>query len=133
MSARDTQSDSPLLMDEAVLGYYHLQRDPFLPGNDFFTMPQWKDTIDMMTHFTRYSKLITIVTGVAGVGKSCFKKYFNSLVKANLYLGEISFDPQLYPAEIPSRIAKAFHLALTTPQANLAFDEAAKELLQQLM
>jgi DamX protein len=62
--------------DEAFLGHYHLDHDPFaarVPGFKFFPA-QRKPVLGQLHHLARYSQLLLVVTGPHGSGKTLLRQ-----------------------------------------------------------
>jgi len=62
--------------DEAFLGHYQLEHDPFaarVPGFKFFPA-QRKPVLGQLHHLARYSQLMLVVTGPQGSGKSLLRQ-----------------------------------------------------------
>jgi DamX protein len=62
--------------DEAFLGHYHLDHDPFaarVPGFKFFPA-QRKPVLGQLHHLARYSQLLLVVTGPHGGGKTLLRQ-----------------------------------------------------------
>ena len=62
--------------DEAFLGHFQLNHDPFaprVPGFKFFPA-QRKPVLGQLHHLARYSQLLLVVTGPEGSGKTLLRQ-----------------------------------------------------------
>jgi len=128
--------------DEAFLGHYQLNHDPFaarVPGFKFFPA-QRKPVLGQLHHLARYSQLLLVVTGPLGSGKSLLrqalvastnKQAVQSVVvsargagDAASVLGQIAKALKVAQPEVPKILAQVVQLALTGQEVYLLVDDA---------
>ncbi|MGH8386926.1 MAG: AAA family ATPase [Pseudomonas sp.] len=128
--------------DEAFLGHYQLNHDPFaprVPGFKFFPA-QRKPVLGQLHHLARYSELLLVVTGPQGSGKTLLrqalvastnKQSVQSVVvsargagdSAGL-LGQVAQALDVAQAEVGAIVAQVVQLALTGQEVYLLVDDA---------
>ena len=128
--------------DEAFLGHYHLDHDPFaarVPGFKFFPA-QRKPVLGQLHHLARYSQLLLVVTGPHGSGKTLLrqalvastnKQSVQSIVvsargagDAASVLGQVAQSLGLNSLEVPAMLAQIVQLGLTGQEVYLLVDDA---------
>ena len=128
--------------DEAFLGHFQLNHDPFaprVPGFKFFPA-QRKPVLGQLHHLARYSQLLLVVTGPDGAGKTLLrqalvastnKQTVQSVVvsargasDAAGVLRQIAQTLNVADADIGSILAQVVQLALTGQEVYLLIDDA---------
>ncbi|WP_053153408.1 AAA family ATPase [Pseudomonas sp. P1.8] len=128
--------------DEAFLGHYQLNHDPFaprVPGFKFFPA-QRKPVLGQLHHLARYSQLLLVVTGPQGSGKTLLrqalvastnKQSVQSVVvsargagDAAGVLRQVAQALDVARAEIDAILAQVVQLALTGQEVYLLVDDA---------
>jgi DamX protein len=128
--------------DEAFLGHYQLDHDPFaarVPGFKFFPA-QRKPVLGQLHHLARYSQLLLVVTGPHGSGKTLLrqalvastnKQSVQSVVvsargagDAASVLAQVAQALNVARAEITELLAQIVQLALTGQEVYLLVDDA---------
>ncbi|MCW2268643.1 hypothetical protein D3C77_29750 [compost metagenome] len=128
--------------DEAFLGHYQLNHDPFaarVPGFKFFPA-QRKPVLGQLHHLARYSQLLLVVTGPNGSGKTLLrqalvastnKQSVQSVVvsargasDAASVLGQVAQSLGVAQPEVPELLAQVVQLALTGQEVYLLVDDA---------
>ncbi|QGW79749.1 AAA family ATPase [Pseudomonas alkylphenolica] len=128
--------------DEAFLGHYQLNHDPFaarVPGFKFFPA-QRKPVLGQLHHLARYSQLLLVVTGPQGSGKTLLrqalvastnKQSVQSVVvsargasDAASVLGQVAQALGVAQPEVPELLAQVVQLALTGQEVYLLVDDA---------
>lgn len=128
--------------DEAFLGHYQLNHDPFaarVPGFKFFPA-QRKPVLGQLHHLARYSHLLLVVTGPQGSGKTLLrqalvastnKQSVQSVVvsargasDAASVLGQVAQALGVAQPEVPELLAQVVQLALTGQEVYLLVDDA---------
>lgn len=128
--------------DEAFLGHYQLDHDPFaarVPGFKFFPA-QRKPVLGQLHHLARYSQLLLVVTGPHGSGKTLLrqalvastnKQSVQSIVvsargagDAASVLTQVAQSLNLNTLEVPSMLAQIVQLGLTGQEVYLLVDDA---------
>ncbi|PWB31122.1 cell division protein [Pseudomonas sp. SDI] len=128
--------------DEAFLGHYQLNHDPFaarVPGFKFFPA-QRKPVLGQLHHLARYSQLLLVVTGPQGSGKTLLrqalvastnKQSVQSVVvsargasDAAGLLAQVAQSLNVATAQVPEILAQVVQLALTGQEVYLLVDDA---------
>ena len=128
--------------DEAFLGHYQLNHDPFaprVPGFKFFPA-QRKPVLGQLHHLARYSQLLLVVTGPQGSGKTLLrqalvastnKQSVQSVVvsargagDAAGVLRQVAQALNVAQAQIGAILAQVVQLALTGQEVYLLVDDA---------
>lgn len=128
--------------DEAFLGHYQLNHDPFaprVPGFKFFPA-QRKPVLGQLHHLARYSQLLLVVTGPQGSGKTLLrqalvastnKQSVQSVVvsargagDAAGVLGQVAQALDVAQAEVGTILDQVVQLALTGQEVYLLVDDA---------
>ncbi|WP_448106045.1 AAA family ATPase [Pseudomonas azerbaijanoccidentalis] len=128
--------------DEAFLGHYQLNHDPFaprVPGFKFFPA-QRKPVLGQLHHLARYSQLLLVVTGPHGSGKTLLrqalvastnKQSVQSVVvsargagDAAGVLRQVAQALDVAQPEIDAILAQVVQLALTGQEVYLLVDDA---------
>ncbi|PSS56720.1 AAA family ATPase [Pseudomonas sp. BBP2017] len=128
--------------DEAFLGHYQLNHDPFaarVPGFKFFPA-QRKPVLGQLHHLARYSQLLLVVTGPQGSGKTLLrqalvastnKQSVQSVVvsargasDAASVLAQVAQALGVAQPEVPELLAQVVQLALTGQEVYLLVDDA---------
>lgn len=128
--------------DEAFLGHYQLNHDPFaarVPGFKFFPA-QRKPVLGQLHHLARYSQLLLVVTGPQGSGKTLLrqalvastnKQTVQSVVvsargasDAAAVLAQVAQALGVAQPEVPELLAQVVQLALTGQEVYLLVDDA---------
>ncbi|MBV6824405.1 AAA family ATPase [Pseudomonas sp. PD9R] len=128
--------------DEAFLGHYQLNHDPFaprVPGFKFFPA-QRKPVLGQLHHLARYSQLLLVVTGPQGSGKTLLrqalvastnKQSVQSVVVSARGAGDsagilrqVAQALDVAQAEIGAILAQVVQLALTGQAVYLLVDDA---------
>ncbi|WP_077045040.1 AAA family ATPase [Pseudomonas sp. KK4] len=128
--------------DEAFLGHYQLNHDPFaprVPGFKFFPA-QRKPVLGQLHHLARYSQLLLVVTGPQGSGKTLLrqalvastnKQSVQSVVvsargagDAAGVLRQVAQALDIAQAEIGAILDQVVQLALTGQEVYLLVDDA---------
>ncbi|NER66168.1 AAA family ATPase, partial [Pseudomonas sp. MAFF212427] len=128
--------------DEAFLGHYQLNHDPFaarVPGFKFFPA-QRKPVLGQLHHLARYSQLLLVVTGPQGSGKTLLrqalvastnKQSVQSVVvsargasDAGGLLAQVAQSLSVSKPEVPQILAQIVQLALTGQEVYLLVDDA---------
>jgi len=128
--------------DEAFLGHYQLDHDPFaarVPGFKFFPA-QRKPVLGQLHHLARYSQLLLVVTGPLGSGKTLLrqalvastnKQSVQSVVlsargagDAASVLGQVAQSLGVAQLDISAILAQIVQLALTGQEVYLLVDDA---------
>lgn len=128
--------------DEAFLGHYQLDHDPFaarVPGFKFFPA-QRKPVLGQLHHLARYSQLLLVVTGPQGSGKTLLrqalvastnKQSVQSIVvsargagDAASVLTQVAQSLNLNTLEVPAMLAQIVQLGLTGQEVYLLVDDA---------
>ena len=128
--------------DEAFLGHYQLDHDPFaarVPGFKFFPA-QRKPVLGQLHHLARYSQLMLVVTGPQGSGKTLLrqalvastnKQSVQSVVvsargagDAASVLSQVAQSLNVSQAEVPAILKQIVQLALTGQEVYLLVDDA---------
>ncbi|WP_282348144.1 AAA family ATPase [Pseudomonas sp. PS01301] len=128
--------------DEAFLGHYQLDHDPFaarVPGFKFFPA-QRKPVLGQLHHLARYSQLLLVVTGPHGSGKTLLrqalvastnKQSVQSIVvsargagDAASVLTQVAQSLNLNTLEVPAMLAQIVQLGLTGREVYLLVDDA---------
>lgn len=128
--------------DEAFLGHYQLNHDPFaarVPGFKFFPA-QRKPVLGQLHHLARYSQLLLVVTGPEGSGKTLLrqalvastnKQSVQSIVvsargasDAAGVLGQVAQALGVAKPEVPVLLSQVVQLALTGQEVYLLVDDA---------
>ena len=128
--------------DEAFLGHYQLDHDPWatrVPGFKFFPA-QRKPVLGQLHHLARYSQLMLVVTGPQGSGKTLLrqalvastnKQSVQSVVvsargagDAASVLGQIAQALNVAQAEVGPILSQVVQLALTGQEVYLLIDDA---------
>jgi DamX protein len=128
--------------DEAFLGHYQLDHDPFaarVPGFKFFPA-QRKPVLGQLHHLARYSQLLLVVTGPHGSGKTLLrqalvastnKQSVQSIVvsargagDAASVLSQVAQSLGLNTLEVPAMLAQIVQLGLTGQEVYLLVDDA---------
>ena len=133
--------------DEAFLGHFQLNHDPFaprVPGFKFFPA-QRKPVLGQLHHLARYSQLLLVVTGPEGSGKTLLrqalvastnKQSVQSVVVSARGAGDavgilrqVAQTLNVAHADVGSILAQVLQLALTGQEVYLLVDDA--ELLDE--
>ncbi|MFD2640622.1 SPOR domain-containing protein [Pseudomonas japonica] len=128
--------------DEAFLGHYQLNHDPFaarVPGFKFFPA-QRKPVLGQLHHLARYSQLLLVVTGPQGSGKTLLrqalvastnKQSVQSVVisargasDAAGVLAQAAQSLNVAKAEVPAILSQVVQLGLTGQEVYLLVDDA---------
>ena len=128
--------------DEAFLGHYQLNHDPFaarVPGFKFFPA-QRKPVLGQLHHLARYSQLLLVVTGPQGAGKTLLrqalvastnKQSVQSVVvsarganDAAGVLAQVAQSLNVAKAEVPAIVSQVVQLGLTGQEVYLLVDDA---------
>ena len=128
--------------DEAFLGHFQLNHDPFaprVPGFKFFPA-QRKPVLGQLHHLARYSQLLLVVTGPEGSGKTLLrqalvastnKQSVQSVVvsarggmDAAGILRQVAQTLNAASADVASILAQVVQLALTGQEVYLLVDDA---------
>lgn len=128
--------------DEAFLGHYQLNHDPFaprVPGFKFFPA-QRKPVLGQLHHLARYSQLLLVVTGPQGSGKTLLrqalvastnKQSVQSVVvsargagDAAGVLRQVAQALDIAQAEVGAILDQMVQLALTGQEVYLLVDDA---------
>ncbi|MDU9389542.1 SPOR domain-containing protein [Pseudomonas sp. zfem002] len=128
--------------DEAFLGHYQLNHDPFaarVPGFKFFPA-QRKPVLGQLHHLARYSQLLLVVTGPQGSGKTLLrqalvastnKQTVQSVVisargasDAAAVLAQAAQSLNVAKAEVPAILSQVVQLGLTGQEVYLLVDDA---------
>ena len=128
--------------DEAFLGHYQLDHDPFaarVPGFKFFPA-QRKPVLGQLHHLARYSQLLLVVTGPHGSGKTLLrqalvastnKQSVQSVVvsargagDAASVLGQVAEALNVQQADVTVLLGQIVQLALTGQEVYLLVDDA---------
>lgn len=128
--------------DEAFLGHYQLNHDPFaarVPGFKFFPA-QRKPVLGQLHHLARYSQLLLVVTGPQGSGKTLLrqalvastnKQTVQSVVisargasDAAGVLAQAAQSLNVAKAEVPAILSQVVQLGLTGQEVYLLVDDA---------
>lgn len=128
--------------DEAFLGHYQLNHDPFaarVPGFKFFPA-QRKPVLGQLHHLARYSQLLLVVTGPHGSGKTLLrqalvastnKQSVQSVVvsargasDAASVLAQVAQSLNVATAEVPAILSQVVQLGLTGQEVYLLVDDA---------
>ncbi|WP_095148242.1 SPOR domain-containing protein [Pseudomonas sp. Irchel s3a18] len=128
--------------DEAFLGHYQLNHDPFaprVPGFKFFPA-QRKPVLGQLHHLARYSQLLLVVTGPQGSGKTLLrqalvastnKQTVQSVVvsargagDAAGVLRQVAQWLEIAQAEVGAILKQVVQLALTGQEVYLLVDDA---------
>ncbi|WP_095144643.1 SPOR domain-containing protein [Pseudomonas sp. Irchel s3b6] len=128
--------------DEAFLGHYQLNHDPFaprVPGFKFFPA-QRKPVLGQLHHLARYSQLLLVVTGPQGSGKTLLrqalvastnKQTVQSVVvsargagDAAGVLRQVAQSLEIAQAEVGAILKQVVQLALTGQEVYLLVDDA---------
>lgn len=128
--------------DEAFLGHYQLNHDPFaprVPGFKFFPA-QRKPVLGQLHHLARYSQLLLVVTGPLGSGKTLLrqalvastnKQSVQSVVvsargagDAAGVLRQVAQGLDVAQAEVGAILKQVVQLALTGQEVYLLVDDA---------
>jgi DamX protein len=128
--------------DEAFLGHYQLDHDPFaarVPGFKFFPA-QRKPVLGQLHHLARYSQLLLVVTGPQGSGKTLLrqalvastnKQSVQSVVisargagDAASVLGHVAQSLNVAQLDVTAILAQIVQLALTGQEVYLLVDDA---------
>ncbi len=128
--------------DEAFLGHYQLDHDPFaarVPGFKFFPA-QRKPVLGQLHHLARYSQLLLVVTGPHGSGKTLLrqalvastnKQSVQSVVvsargagDAASVLGQVAEALNVQQADVTMLLGQIVQLALTGQEVYLLVDDA---------
>ena len=128
--------------DEAFLGHYQLNHDPFaprVPGFKFFPA-QRKPVLGQLHHLARYSQLLLVVTGPLGSGKTLLrqalvastnKQSVQSVVvsargagDAAGVLRQVAQSLDVAQAEVGAILKQVVQLALTGQEVYLLVDDA---------
>lgn len=128
--------------DEAFLGHYQLNHDPFaarVPGFKFFPA-QRKPVLGQLHHLARYSQLLLVVTGPQGAGKTLLrqalvastnKQSVQSVVvsargasDAAGVLAQVAQSLNMAKADVPAILAQVVQLGLTGQEVYLLVDDA---------
>ncbi|HKS14818.1 MAG TPA: AAA family ATPase [Pseudomonas sp.] len=128
--------------DEAFLGHYQLNHDPFaarVPGFKFFPA-QRKPVLGQLHHLARYSQLMLVVTGPLGSGKTLLrqalvastnKQSVQSVVvsargatDAASVLRQVAQSLKVAQAEVTPILSQVVQLALTGQEVYLLVDDA---------
>ncbi|WP_213875596.1 AAA family ATPase [Pseudomonas sp. dw_358] len=128
--------------DEAFLGHYQLEHDPFaarVPGFKFFPA-QRKPVLGQLHHLARYSQLLLVVTGPLGSGKTLLrqalvastnKQSVQSVVlsargagDAAAVLGQVAQALGVAQLDVSAILAQIVQLALTGQEVYLLVDDA---------
>ena len=128
--------------DEAFLGHYQLNHDPFaprVPGFKFFPA-QRKPVLGQLHHLARYSQLLLVVTGPQGSGKTLLrqalvastnKQSVQSVVvsargagDAAGVLRQVAQALDIAQAEVGAILDQVVQLALTGQEVYLLVDDA---------
>ncbi len=128
--------------DEAFLGHYQLDHDPFaarVPGFKFFPA-QRKPVLGQLHHLARYSQLLLVVTGPEGSGKTLLrqalvastnKQSVQSVVvsargagDAAAVLTQVAQALNVAKADTQHILAQVVQLALTGQEVYLLVDDA---------
>lgn len=128
--------------DEAFLGHYQLNHDPFaarVPGFKFFPA-QRKPVLGQLHHLARYSQLLLVVTGPQGSGKTLLrqalvastnKQSVQSVVvsargasDAAGVLAQVAQSLNVAKAEVQAILSQVVQLGLTGQEVYLLVDDA---------
>ena len=128
--------------DEAFLGHYQLNHDPFaarVPGFKFFPA-QRKPVLGQLHHLARYSQLLLVVTGPQGAGKTLLRQALvastnkqsvqsvvvsaRSASDAAGVLAQVAQSLGVAKAEVPLILAQVVQLGLTGQEVYLLVDDA---------
>ena len=128
--------------DEAFLGHYQLNHDPFaarVPGFKFFPA-QRKPVLGQLHHLARYSQLLLVVTGPQGSGKTLLrqalvastnKQSVQSVVisargasDAASVLAQVAQSLNVAKADVPAILSQVVQLGLTGQEVYLLVDDA---------
>ncbi|CAG8864358.1 Cell division protein DamX [Pseudomonas fluorescens] len=128
--------------DEAFLGHYQLNHDPFaarVPGFKFFPA-QRKPVLGQLHHLARYSQLMLVVTGPLGSGKTLLRQALvastnkqsvqsvvvstRGVTDAASVLGQVAQSLKVAQAEVTPILSQVVQLALTGQEVYLLVDDA---------
>ena len=128
--------------DEAFLGHYQLNHDPFaarVPGFKFFPA-QRKPVLGQLHHLARYSQLLLVVTGPLGSGKTLLRQALmastnkqsvqsvvvntRGVTDAASVLGQVAQSLKVAQAEVAPILNQIVQLALTGQEVYLLVDDA---------
>lgn len=128
--------------DEAFLGHYQLNHDPFaarVPGFKFFPA-QRKPVLGQLHHLARYSQLLLVVTGPQGAGKTLLRQALvastnkqsvqsvvvsaRSASDAAGLLAQVAQSLNVAKAEVPAILSQVVQLGLTGQEVYLLVDDA---------
>ena len=128
--------------DEAFLGHYQLNHDPFaarVPGFKFFPA-QRKPVLGQLHHLARYSQLLLVVTGPLGSGKTLLRQalvastnkqsVLSVVVSARGagdaagLLAQVAQSLNVAKAQVTEILAQIVQLALTGQEVYLLVDDA---------
>jgi len=128
--------------DEAFLGHYQLNHDPFaarVPGFKFFPA-QRKPVLGQLHHLARYSQLLLVVTGPQGSGKTLLrqalvastnKQSVQSVVvsargasDAASVLAQVAQSLNVAKADVSAILSQVIQLGLTGQEVYLLVDDA---------
>ena len=128
--------------DEAFLGHYQLNHDPFaarVPGFKFFPA-QRKPVLGQLHHLARYSQLLLVVTGPLGSGKTLLRQALmastnkqavqsvvvntRGVTGAASVLQQVAQTLKVAQAEVAPILDQIVQLALTGQEVYLLVDDA---------
>lgn len=128
--------------DEAFLGHYQLNHDPFaarVPGFKFFPA-QRKPVLGQLHHLARYSQLLLVVTGPLGSGKTLLRQALvastnkqsvqsvvvntRGVTGAASVLQQVAQALKVAQAEVAPILDQIVQLALTGQEVYLLVDDA---------
>ncbi|NBA94019.1 AAA family ATPase [Pseudomonas sp. R5(2019)] len=109
--------------DEAFLGHYQFNHDPFaarVPGFKFFPA-QRKPVLGQLHHLARYSQLLLVVTGPEGSGKTLLRQALvASTNKQSVQSVVVSARGASSAANVLAQVAEALSVAQPTVEAVLS-------------
>ena len=109
--------------DEAFLGHYQLNHDPFaarVPGFKFFPA-QRKPVLGQLHHLARYSQLLLVVTGPQGAGKTLLRQALvASTNKQSVQSVVVSARSANDAAGVLAQVAQSLNVAKAEPSAILS-------------
>ncbi|MFP4609408.1 MAG: SPOR domain-containing protein [Thiohalophilus sp.] len=106
--------DIPTLRHEPdYLADYGLQRPPFFAEHDdrfIYLDDERRQLLDMLQHLSRYSRLMLIVVGERGIGKTSIKQHFINQADECYLISDVTAHPMMDADELLSAIARGFGL-----------------------
>ncbi|MDZ7661613.1 SPOR domain-containing protein [Thiohalophilus sp.] len=106
--------DIPTLRHEPdYLADYGLQRPPFFTEHDdrfIYLDDERRQLLDMLQHLTRYSRLMLIVVGERGIGKTSIRQHFINQADERYLISDVAAHPMMDANELLSGVARGFGL-----------------------